>query len=112
MGPGYLLKRIAFFLQVVWTVATVNFLLPRLSGQDPIRERKLRLVQSGSAWGKGIEEMVELYNEEFGLDRPQWQQYLTYLGDMARFELGHSIASYPRTSSRSCENQSCGRSVC
>ncbi len=41
--------------------------------------------------------MDELYNERFGLDKPLWQQCLTCLGDMARFELGHSIASYPRT---------------
>ena len=96
-AAGYLLKRVAFFLLIVWTAATVNFFLPRLSGQDPIRERMIKLVQSGSAWGKGIEDMVELYNEKFGLDKPLWQQYLTYLGDMSRFELGHSIASYPRT---------------
>ena len=83
-AAGCLLKRVTFFL-------------PRLSGQDPIRERMIKLARSGSAWAKGIEDMVELYNEKFGLDKPLWQQYLTCLGDMARFELGHSIASYPRT---------------
>ncbi|MCY4412833.1 MAG: ABC transporter permease [Caldilineaceae bacterium] len=93
----YLLKRIVFFLLIVLTAATVNFFLPRLSGQDPIRERMIKQVQSGSAWGKGKEKMVEVYNAKFGLDKPLWQQYLTYLGDMARFDLGHSIAFYPKT---------------
>lgn len=41
--------------------------------------------------------MVAEYDAKFGLDKPLWRQYLTYLGDMARFDLGPSIASYPRT---------------
>ncbi len=75
--PGYLLKRIAFFLQIVWTAATVNFFLPRLFRQDLIGERMIKLVRSGGARGKGIGDMVEFYNEEFGLDKPLWQQYFT-----------------------------------
>ncbi len=62
-AAGYLLKRIAFFLLIVWTAATVSFFLPRLSGQDPIRERMIKLVQSGSASGKGSEDMIELHTE-------------------------------------------------
>ena len=57
----------------------------------------IELVQSGSASGKTSEDMVELYTEQFGPDKPLRQQYLLYLGDMARSEPGHSIASYPRT---------------
>ena len=45
----------------------------------------------------GMEEMVEEYNAKFGLDKPLWQQYLTYLGDMARLDFNYSIANYPQT---------------
>ena len=76
-APDSLLKRIDFFLQIVWTAATVNFFQPRMTRQDPIRERKSKLAKSGGAWGKGVEDMVEFYSEEFGLDRPLWQQYFT-----------------------------------
>jgi peptide/nickel transport system permease protein len=31
-----------------------------------------------------------------GLDRPLWQQYLAYLGNSARLDLGVSVASYPQ----------------
>jgi peptide/nickel transport system permease protein len=41
--------------------------------------------------------MVAEYNRKFGLDRPLWRQYLTYLGDVARFDLGYSVANYPTT---------------
>lgn len=45
----------------------------------------------------GFDEMVKFYEEKFGLHKPLWQQYLTYLGDMARFDLGYSIANFPKT---------------
>ena len=44
----------------------------------------------------GLEEMIEIYNEKFGLNKPLWQQYLNYLGDMSRFDFNYSIANYPQ----------------
>jgi peptide/nickel transport system permease protein len=44
-----------------------------------------------------MDQMVDEYQREFGLDQPLWKQYLTYLGNVARFDLGQSIANYPRT---------------
>ena len=96
MWVRYLLRRLLFLVLVVWTAATVNFFLPRLSGQDPIRERLIKQMMRGAAVHAGIEDMIERYNQKFGLDRPLWQQYLTYLGDLARFDLSQSIAFYPR----------------
>jgi peptide/nickel transport system permease protein len=77
--------------------ATLNFFLPRISGQDPVREK---LMQQAAATGNvqtGINEMVEEYQREFGLDQPLWRQYLTYLSNVARLDFGYSIANYPRT---------------
>jgi peptide/nickel transport system permease protein len=57
-------------------------------------------MQQAAATGSvqtGINEMVEEYQREFGLDQPLWRQYLTYLGSVARFDFGYSIANYPRT---------------
>jgi peptide/nickel transport system permease protein len=70
--------------------------LPRLSGQDPIRERLIKQMLLGASIQAGFEEMVEKYNQKFGLDKPLWEQYLIYLGDLARFDLNQSIALYPR----------------
>ena len=44
----------------------------------------------------GLEEMVKEYEKKFGLDKPLWKQYLTYLSDMSRFDFNYSIANYPR----------------
>ena len=39
--------------------------------------------------------MVKAYQAKFGLDKPLHIQYLNYLGDVFRFDLGYSLANYP-----------------
>jgi peptide/nickel transport system permease protein len=41
--------------------------------------------------------MVREYNRKFGLDKPLWQQYLTYVGQTVRLDFNYSISNYPRT---------------
>lgn len=97
MTAGYLLRRVGVFLLIVWIAATLNFFLPRLSGQDPVRMKLLQQAQLGGYVQTGIEAMVREYDQRFGLDRPLWVQYLAYLRSAARFDFNYSIANYPRT---------------
>jgi peptide/nickel transport system permease protein len=85
------------FLLIIWLAATLNFFLPRLSGQDPIRATLLQQAQLGGYVQAGIEAMVKEYEQRFGLDKPLWRQYLTYLSDVSRLNFNYSIANYPRT---------------
>src|SRR5499433_973985 len=94
---SYVAKRCGVFLLIVWLAATLNFFLPRLSGQDPVRVKLLQQAQLGGYVQAGIEEMVKEYERRFGLDRPLWRQYLAYLRDAARMDFNYSIANYPRT---------------
>jgi len=93
----YLAKRFAVFLLIVWLAATLNFFLPRLSGQDPVRATLLQQAQLGGYVQAGLEAMVKEYERRFGLDRPLWVQYMAYLGDVCRFNFNYSISNYPRT---------------
>jgi len=97
MRLAYALRRVVLFLIVTWLAATLNFFLPRISGQDPVREKLLEQSLSGGYVATGIDEMVAEYETKFGLDKPLWEQYLTYLGDVATFDFGYSISNYPRT---------------
>ena len=97
MRADYLAKRFAVFLLIVWLAATLNFFLPRLSGQDPVRATLLQQAQLGGYVQVGLEAMVKEYERRFGLDRPLWVQYVTYLGDVCRFNFNYSISNYPRT---------------
>ena len=97
MSASYLLRRTGVFLLIAWLAATLNFFLPRLTGQDPVRVKLLQQAQLGGHVQAGIDEMVKEYDRRFGLDRPLWAQYLTFLGNAARLDFNYSIANYPRT---------------
>jgi peptide/nickel transport system permease protein len=97
MHALYILRRFVVFLIIVWLAATLNFFLPKLSGQDPVRTKLLEEASLGGYVQAGIEDMVKVYQKQFGLDKPLWRQYLTYLGDVSRGNLNYSIANYPRT---------------
>lgn len=96
MSVTYIVRRFLIFLAVVWAAATFNFLLPRLGGANPIREKLVSQSALSGAVQAGLEEMIKEFETKFGLDKPLWQQYLTYLSDMARFDFNYSIANYPR----------------
>ncbi len=97
MRLDYVLRRVGFFLLIVWMAATLNFFIPRLSGQNPIRERLLEQAVVGGYVHTGMNDMVAEYEARFGLDQPLWIQYFRYLSDLSRFDFNYSIANYPRT---------------
>lgn len=97
MRLDYLVKRLGIFLGVLWVASTLNFFLPRLSTQNPIRDKLLAQAASTGYLQLAIEEMTREYEAKFGLDRPLWQQYLTYMGDVLRLDFNYSITNYPRT---------------
>src|SRR5213083_19781 len=97
MPAAYIARRFGVFLLIVWLAATLNFFLPRLSGHDPVHSKLLQQAALGGYVQSGIAEMTREYERRFGLDRPLWRQYLTYLRDVARFDFNYSISSYPRT---------------
>jgi len=97
MRLSYVFKRFGIFLLIVWLASSINFFLPRLGGQDPMRAHLLEQAMLGGYVQAGLEEMVQEYNVKFGLDKPLWQQYLNYLGDIARLDFNYSVSNYPRT---------------
>ncbi len=90
-----ILKRILTLLAVIWAAATLNFFLPQLAPKNPITEKLTQLAETSGVDGNRIAELTEAFNARFGLDRPLWERYFDYLGDIATFDFGLSIASYP-----------------
>jgi len=95
MRLDYIVRRVIQFVIVLWGAATLNFVLPRLSPGNPVRERLLNAMATGGVQQAGVEEMVRAYNEQFGLDKPLPVQYLLYLQHAFVLDFGYSIASYP-----------------
>jgi peptide/nickel transport system permease protein len=92
----YLARRIAIFFLIVWLAATLNFFLPRIGGENPVAQKVMQMAALGGNLHAGMQDMVKEYESKFGIDKPLWRQYLTYLVDMSRFDFGYSIANYPR----------------
>jgi peptide/nickel transport system permease protein len=93
---GYVATRVGSFFLIVWLAATINFFLPRLGNIDPISQMLVEQAATGGSLQTGLEEMIDTYNEKFGLNTPVWKQYLNYLSDMSRFDFNYSIANYPQ----------------
>jgi peptide/nickel transport system permease protein len=96
MRADYVVRRLFLLVLIIWLAATINFFLPRLSGQDPIREKLIQQSVQGGYLQQGIQETAKEYERKFGLDRPLWQQYLTFLSDTARLDFNYSMANYPK----------------
>jgi peptide/nickel transport system permease protein len=97
MPIDYVLKRIGFFIIIVWLAATLNFFIPRLSSQNPVRERLIEQAVLGGYVHAGMDEMVQEYERRFGLDQPLIIQYFRYMSDLLRGDFNYSIANFPRT---------------
>lgn len=97
MTIGYLARRIGIFLFIVITAVTLNFFIPRLSPTNPIQSRMNQLAAQGGVYENQIQELIEIYNQKFGLDKPLWEQYMIYWRDLLRFDLGVSMSFYPQT---------------
>jgi peptide/nickel transport system permease protein len=92
---SYLLRRLGFFIVVVWVAITLIFLLPRLAERNPISERIGAMGGTGGYVPGGLHEMVEAWEAKFGLDVPLWKQYLYFLRDTLHLDFGYSLYYFP-----------------
>lgn len=97
MPIDYVLRRVGFFFLILWLAATLNFFIPRLSSQNPVRERMIEQAVLGGYVHAGMDQMVEEYERRFGLDQPLYIQYFRYMGDLLQGDFNYSIANFPRT---------------
>lgn len=85
-----LLRRLGFYALATWAALTLNFFVPRLMPGDPAAAIFARFQ------GKLDPSALEALRTAFGVtDDPLWQQYLTYLGNTVRGELGVSLVYFP-----------------
>ena len=96
MTAVFIIRRVALFFVIIWAAASINFFIPRIAtDRDPIREKLGQLAATGGLRQEGVEAMVASYQAKFGLDKPLHVQYLNFLADTARLDLGYSLSNYP-----------------
>ena len=79
---AYLLRRVGYLMFVVWGVGFAAFFISRVVPADP----------AAAALGPNArEEQIEAYREQFGLNDPVPVQYVNYMRDLFRGDLGESL---------------------
>ncbi|MFN3621583.1 MAG: ABC transporter permease, partial [Nitrososphaerales archaeon] len=79
---GYILRRIVLAIPVIIGVTVIVFAMVRFLPGDPAR------VIAGVA---ATEEEVETIRRQLGLDRPVWEQYISFMWNLIRLDLGKSM---------------------
>lgn len=87
---AYVLRRVAISIGLIWTVATLIFLVLRMIPGDPAE-----LLLSSGGVAPDPAQVLEL-RERLGLEAPILQQYLGFIGQLLRLDLGTSLTDdYP-----------------
>ncbi|MEV0325830.1 ABC transporter permease [Micromonospora echinospora] len=91
---SYFLRKLGFYAVALWAALTLNFAIPRLLPGDPVDILLAKLQQRG---GTVSPETRKAYALLLGGDDtgPLWSQYLSYLKNLARGDLGVSVSYYP-----------------
>ena len=76
----YVLKRLVISVITIWVIVTVCFFLLRLLPGNPFATTTIMTAET-------MERMMAYY----GLDKPLWQQYLTYMGNLLQGDFGYSL---------------------
>ena len=93
---GYIGRRLVQLFLVILVAGTINFMIPRMIPGDPVDTALASLAARG---GSQIFDAVALkkdWNEKFGFDQPLYKQYVNYWSDVARGDLGKSLANFPQ----------------
>lgn len=91
----YFLKKIGWYLLTLVIAVILNFLLPRLVPGNPVAAIASKAV-AGVTDRTAIQQVYEQYNEMFGLDKSMPQQFVLYIKNLVKGDMGTSFSYYPR----------------
>ncbi len=83
------------FLLTIWLGTTIIFIIPRLAPGDPVAAMVSRMINQ-SGYIENSAQLIESWRKKFGLDDPMYIQYLRYLWNMIRFDMGYSLSQFPQ----------------
>jgi peptide/nickel transport system permease protein len=81
----YILKRLLLMIPTLFGVAVLVFLMLRVAPGDIV---ELKYAGTGTFAPK---EALELERAQLGLDKPLWQQFLSWMWGIVRFDFGNSM---------------------
>jgi len=79
---GHILRRLLLAIPTLFVVLTIIFVIVRVAPGDPA---------TAALGDYASKEAVDALRTRMGLDEPLWRQYLTFLTDLLRGDLGNSL---------------------
>ena len=86
---GYILRRLIYAVLITFGVVTVTFILLRLGPSSPADKYFANL----SARTQNPVEVMAAIESRYGLDKPLWEQYTTYVANLFRGDWGWSFST-------------------
>lgn len=88
----YFARKFLFYAVTFMVAVTVDWLIPRLAPGDPVRSMVARMsLEPGES-----DQMMGYFMGAFGLDKPVWEQYLSFWVALFNGDLGISVWLFPQ----------------
>lgn len=92
----YYAQKIVWYIITLVLAVILNFVLPRLMPGDPVSGIASKAA-AGMTDASAVQKVIKEYTEQFGLDKPMYQQFIIWAGNAIRGDFGVSFSQYPRT---------------
>lgn len=86
---NYIIKRLFYSIIIAWGILTVTFILLRVGPSSPVD----RYILNIAARGQDVESVKQAIEARYGLDKPLYEQYFDYMGNLLQGNLGWSFSS-------------------
>ena len=89
----YVIKRILLFIPTLIIITIITFCVCRLAPGDPTEMKIGNTGEAAKTDSKNLinETTKKYYKQKFGLDKPLYQQYFIWIGNMLQGDFGNSF---------------------
>jgi peptide/nickel transport system permease protein len=88
----FIIKRLIYAVVISWGIVTITFILVRVGPNSPADRYLLNLATTG----QDVQQAAAAIEARYGLDKPLWQQYTEYMGNLIHGDWGWSFSTSMR----------------
>ena len=85
----YIIRRLFYAVIIAWGILTITLILVRVGPTSPAD----KYLANVAARGQDVNQVVAAVEARYGLDKPIYEQYISYLGNLVRGDWGWSFST-------------------
>jgi peptide/nickel transport system permease protein len=85
----YIIKRLFYAIAIAWAIVTITFILVRVGPGSPAD----KYLANMSIKGQDVAQITAAIEARYGLDKPLWEQYANYVGNLFHGDWGWSTST-------------------